>query len=455
MMSMYCYELVLLFFIFHHNFCNNNVDNFFKGYVRCNNFSTTDFLTSNSVAIFNIPHKYVSTSSIRFYHFSFSFYEYSFFINSVFYNIFNVNSVTNILNNDFYITHLFDRDNRFLFCNCKVAGECINIFHQRKSKSNMSKISIASDNNAFFLVIFFVRVFNRKRRKYLKLCYLAMFLIVIFLLKLQIKDGLPSNFTSLQKCLTNEFFSLETIISCHYIQHIILHRNLVCLAIANLKYRNYNSFYQFLLLLSGDVSLNPGPFQIFPPVNVNIWEPFNKKGLHFLHISINSLLPKIDELKCIANKTKAAIIGITESKLDHTVPDLEVNLPGYDILRCGRNRNGGGVACYIRKDLCFHTRALNCKEIENTIFDILLPKSKPINIGVFYRPPNQANFMELIVKSFSLLNLKDNEIYLLGDFNINLLQNGNYILNKKGMAVCQGAVHTLINKYQEFCKYFL
>ena len=104
MMSIYFYELALLFFIFHHNLCNNNVDNFFKGYVRCNTFSTNDFLMSNSV----------STSSIRFYHFSFSFHEYSFFINSVFYNIFNVNSFTNILNNDFYITYLIDRDNRFL-----------------------------------------------------------------------------------------------------------------------------------------------------------------------------------------------------------------------------------------------------------------------------------------------------------------------------------------------------
>ena len=281
-----------------------------------------------------------------------------------------------------------------------------------------------------------------------------MFLIAIFLLKLQIKDGLPSNFTSLQKCLTNEFFNLETITSCHFIQHIILHRNLVCLAITNLKNRNYNCFYQFLLLLSGDVSLNPAPVQISPPVNVNIWELFNKEGLHFLHININSLLPKIDELKCIPNKTKATIIGITESKLDDTVPDLEVNLPGYDILQCDRNRNGGGVACCIRKDLCFNTRALNCKEIENIIFAILLPKSKPITIGIFHRPPNQTNFMELIVKSFSLLNLKDNEIYLLADFNINLSHNRNYILNRKEMAVCQGAVHTLINKYQEFCQIF-
>ena len=103
-----------------------------------------------------------------------------------------------------------------------------------------------------------------------------------------------------------------------------MHQNLVCLAITNLKYKDYNNFYQFLLLLSGDVSLNPGPVQISPAVNVNIWEPLNKKGLHFLHININSLLPKIDELKCIANKTKANIIGITESKLDHAASDLEV-----------------------------------------------------------------------------------------------------------------------------------
>ena len=60
--------------------------------------------------------------------------------------------------------------------------------------------------------------------------------------------------------------------------------------------------------------------------------------------------------------------------------------------------------------------------------------------------------MELIVKSFSLLNLKDNEIYLLGDFNANLLKNGNYILNRKWLTACQGPVRTLINKYQEFCQ---
>ena len=150
--------------------------------------------------------------------------------------------------------------------------------------------------------------------------------------------------------------------------------------------------------------------------------------MHFLQININSLLPKSDELNWFVNKTKATIIGTTKSKLDYNVPDLEVNLPGYDILWCDRNRNGGGVACYISKDLCFNKRTLNCKKIENIMSDILLPKPKPIIMGVFYRPSNRANFMKLIVKMFSFLNIKDNEIYLLGDFNINLSHNGNYIL---------------------------
>ena len=56
----------------------------------------------------------------------------------------------------------------------------------------------------------------------------------------------------------------------------------------------------------------------------------NKKGLHLLRIEINS--SKIDELKSIVNKNKSAIIWIIESKLDHAVPDLKVDLPGYDIL---------------------------------------------------------------------------------------------------------------------------
>ena len=142
------------------------------------------------------------------------------------------------------------------------------------------------------------------------------------------------------------------------------------MAVANLKYKNYTNFYKFVLFLSGDISLNPGSIEKTQDIGSKIWQLLNNKSLHFLLKNINSLLSKKDEIRCIASKTKATIIGIIESKLDHPVPDSEVNFPGYDILRCDGYRNGAGVACYVRKDLCFNTRTLHCKEIENLVFDI-------------------------------------------------------------------------------------
>ena len=70
--------------------------------------------------------------------------------------------------------------------------------------------------------------------------------------------------------------------------------------------------------------------------------------MHFVHINANSILSKIEEVRIIASKTKAAVIGISESKLDENVLNGEINIPGYNILRSDRNRHGGGVLCYIK-----------------------------------------------------------------------------------------------------------
>ena len=85
-----------------------------------------------------------------------------------------------------------------------------------------------------------------------------------------------------------------------------------------------------LLLLSGDIGSNPGPTP--SSVSQSFWKPFENKGLHFLHLNINSILPKLDELKSIAGNTKAAIISIAESKADNSISDSEVEIPGCCIL---------------------------------------------------------------------------------------------------------------------------
>ena len=62
-----------------------------------------------------------------------------------------------------------------------------------------------------------------------------------------------------------------------------------------------------------------------------------RKGLHFLHINVNSLLTKIKEIRLIAKKSKAKVIGITEKKLDGTIFNA-VCIKGYSIVRCDRDR---------------------------------------------------------------------------------------------------------------------
>ena len=39
------------------------------------------------------------------------------------------------------------------------------------------------------------------------------------------------------------------------------------------------------------------------------WNIFNKRGLHMIHLNINSVLSKIDELRVVAKKSKAASLG--------------------------------------------------------------------------------------------------------------------------------------------------
>ena len=87
--------------------------------------------------------------------------------------------------------------------------------------------------------------------------------------------------------------------------------------------------------------------------------------VHFLHINVYSLLLKIDELRDIVGHTKATILGITESKLDSSVSDQEVDINGYSILRNDRDRNGGGVACYVRTNLCCNSTNIFSNSIEH------------------------------------------------------------------------------------------
>ena len=129
-------------------------------------------------------------------------------------------------------------------------------------------------------------------------------------------------------------------------------------------------------------------------------------------------------------------------------------MDGYNTVRNDRNRKGGSVPCYIRSNICYSRKTCLSDNLENTFIDLLFPNTKPISVGIFYKPPSQTRFLEQIITEFESLAL-NNELYVLGEFNINLLFNGNCILNKTHEIKnhCKDFLPEIKN-YSEFCSIY-
>ena len=72
-------------------------------------------------------------------------------------------------------------------------------------------------------------------------------------------------------------------------------------------------------------------------------------------------------------------------------------------------------------------------------------------VGIIYRPPNSINFLECFNKHLDDINL-DNEIFLLGDFTINLFHNGKYFLKNKQDMQNHIPSTSIVNQYKLFCQ---
>ena len=256
-------------------------------------------------------------------------------------------------------------------------------------------------------------------------------------------------------CNRLQFYSIDYIRTCNELHEAFLLSQFSILTISKPKAINNNkSFYRLILILSGDIiSLNPGPVYNHHPPNLKECDKFKIKGPHLLHLNVNSLLPIIDELRYIAKLSNAAMIEITESKLDDCILDSEIQTDNYQILRCDKNRKGGGVACYVSNKLSYIKKDFFPEEIENIFFEILLPKTKPITVGIIYRPPNQNNLLQTLNENFAKLDTLKKELYILGDFNINLYQNQNHIGCKNNNLVSAAASND-VRSYIQFCTMF-
>ena len=82
----------------------------------------------------------------------------------------------------------------------------------------------------------------------------------------------------------------------------------------------------------------------------------------------------------------------------------------------------------------------------------MIPHAKPITVGIIYRPPNQSKFLDIFEENLPKFNTSHREIYFLGDFNINLFENGKYVFDKSSSN--NKDLDSFTKKYHECCTLF-
>ena len=92
-------------------------------------------------------------------------------------------------------------------------------------------------------------------------------------------------------------------------------------------------------------------------INSQLSKLKSTKGFKMANLNINSILNSIDQLRAIMVDIPFYILSINETKIDDSVPDNEISVAGYHLIRKDRNRPGAwGVLMYIRESIPFSER---------------------------------------------------------------------------------------------------
>ena len=119
------------------------------------------------------------------------------------------------------------------------------------------------------------------------------------------------------------------------------------------------------------------------------------------------------------------VIGLTETWL-RDEPDSLLTIPNYNIEYKNRHKTGGGVMLYIKSSFSYKLRPdiFQFSDFFEAIFiEIENQLGKNIILGLIYRPPglNVSLFAEALDPILDRITRENKHCYLLGDFNINLL----------------------------------
>ena len=153
-----------------------------------------------------------------------------------------------------------------------------------------------------------------------------------------------------------------------------------------------------------------------------------KENLSLFHLNIRSLPKHHSDLTNYLQglELEFSVIGLSETWLSNANEDL-YNIENYNNVNvCRESRRGGGVSLFIRNSLSYkilHDLMFIDDFIECLFVEIEITKNKYTIVGIIYRPPNTN--LEEFNRKFGEITAKlkhvNKTVYLMGDFNINLL----------------------------------
>ena len=188
---------------------------------------------------------------------------------------------------------------------------------------------------------------------------------------------------------------------------------------------NYNASLQHMY----EVLENCRGFKTISEFNVQHVKPDQAENLSDFHVFFNNIdgnATNFDSLSVELKKfkSKLSVIGLCETNIDDSQKML-YNLEGYEShyqSRIFNKSRGSGLGLYVREEFLFEDLPNVCMttpDIE-ALFIKITNTREEIVVGVIYRPPSGSTKQFLAEIENILDKLPRDNVYMSGDFNINL-----------------------------------
>ena len=176
------------------------------------------------------------------------------------------------------------------------------------------------------------------------------------------------------------------------------------------------------------------------------------KVITFGCLNVCSVIRKIYEIQTILCNSEFCYLGLTESWLNYSIADCELDIAGYDFQCYDRDlgsgkRGGGGILVYAICNRTFEQLSdwSICPPDVEWVWSIMhLPRTCPTYVCTLYCHPsgNVECFLDLLEQKVVDIYSKGTcDILIMGDVNINLLDKKN--LNCRKYTNCLNILHLI------------